>query len=423
MTVQQVRERLRLIGEYHEERRRKRTWTRRATALVAVAAMLVWIGYYTGLGWLYIIEAMLLSLLVVAFLLARWELRGVHACRTVTPYAFEGDTVSVRLVVENHSHRPKLLLELRDWFPASTPDSEEVIRLIEMLDERGRTTRSYQVQTYRRGRYTFGPVEIRSGGPFGILFATKRVAQPTPLLVYPAVEPLPHSFLDHATQQARQTLSRARLGDDQRFRSIRDFRSGDPRRWIHWRSSARLGRLVVKQFEKQQHTRLVLILDSEAGHALGYAKETTFEYVVRAASSLAYQAFEEGHTVELTWSSPEGIVYERPKDRWEALAHLAEVEPCSRIPFPRLLAHLELESLSDALVVALLPLPREQDVIALGTLQNAASKVLAVLADRESFDGSHPPVRPLAERLSSRDIGTYILARGRTITASLSRAV
>jgi len=423
MTIQRARERLRLLGEYSEERRRKRTWTRRATALAATSAMLVGVGYYTGLGWLYIIEAVLLSLLVVAFLLARWELRGVHAHRTVTPYSFEGDTVFVRLVVENHSRRRKLLLELRDRFPAAPPDSVEAIRLIEMLDAGGRAARSYQAQACRRGRYTFGPVEVRSGGPFGILFATKRVAQPTSLLVYPTVEPLPHSFLDHATIQSQQTLSRALVGDDQQFRSIREFRSGDPRRWIHWRSSARLGRLVVKQFEMQRQPRLILVLDSEVGHTLGHGRETTFEYVVKAASSLAYQAFEEGQTVELIWASRDGIIHERPKDRWEALAHLAEVEPHSLMPFPRLLTHLEAETLFDALVVALLPLPQEKDTIALDALRTRASNVIAILADRESFDGSHPPARTLAGQLISHGVDCYILTCGESISTSLSRAV
>ena len=63
MTVQEIRERLQRLGQYHEETRRKRMWTRRATALAATTAMLVWVGYYTGLGWLYVIEAVLLGLL------------------------------------------------------------------------------------------------------------------------------------------------------------------------------------------------------------------------------------------------------------------------------------------------------------------------------------------------------------------------
>jgi len=297
----------------------------------------------------------------------------------------------------------------------------EHILLIDLLEAGQKAVRTYQAECYRRGQYTFGPLEIRSGGPLGILFATRKFSQPTSLLVYPASEPVAHFALTQDAARPQPSRSGGRLGQDPRFRSIREFRSGDPRRQIHWRSSARLGRLVVKQFEVPDQPPLLLVLDTQAGHDQGQGKETSLEYVVKAAASLVQWAFDEGRSVELAWATDDGPAHHRPEDRWEALAQLAVVAANGQLAFPDLLSSVGEEVVADRALVVLLPLPRPEDVVALAELYQQGCQVTAVLADVASFTPGQPTTAPLVADLRARGIATYLLRQGESVAVSLAQ--
>jgi uncharacterized protein (DUF58 family) len=123
--------------------------------------------------------------------------------------------------------------------------------------------REYRGRLPQRGRYCVGPLQISTRFPFGLFRGTVLVDQVETLTVYPKLGRLTaawrsrHRESHEGTQRRRQ--GHARMSGD--FYGVREWQSGDSRRWIHWRSSARHNTLVVRQFEQQRHRDVAVLLD------------------------------------------------------------------------------------------------------------------------------------------------------------------
>ncbi len=111
----------------------------------------------------------------------------------------------------------------------------------------------------RRGVYELGPAEIRVSDPFGLLGFSRLFPEKTEVVVYPKTHPL-HGFpLRGGDMEAGSRGSRGQRGDE--FASLREYRRGDDRRHIHWKSVARTGELFVKEFSLEAPRRHTVALD------------------------------------------------------------------------------------------------------------------------------------------------------------------
>jgi uncharacterized protein (DUF58 family) len=127
--------------------------------------------------------------------------------------------------------------------------------------ERKRT--SYGVRLNRRGRYRFGPFVVSSRFPLGLVRRTVVVDQVDTLTVLPRLGRLtPRWTRLYQETHAGSRSSRQKVGTlEGDFHSLRDWRPEDGRRLIHWRTTARRGTPVVRQFERQQEQDLALLVD------------------------------------------------------------------------------------------------------------------------------------------------------------------
>ncbi len=127
----------------------------------------------------------------------------------------------------------------------------------------GETLRGfYQGLLPRRGCYHFGPLRVSTRFPLGLVRHSLLVDELNSLVVHPKLGVLTHDW----TQVRRQTASegkgvRQRGAAEADYYGLRDWRSGDSRRWIHWRSTARRGAPVVRQFEERRSRDLALLVD------------------------------------------------------------------------------------------------------------------------------------------------------------------
>jgi uncharacterized protein (DUF58 family) len=128
----------------------------------------------------------------------------------------------------------------------------------------GRDTqrRTYHGFLPRRGRYHFGPLTGSTRVPLGLVRHSRLLDQQESLVVHPRLGRLTHDW----TQVVRQTAAsgqevRRRGSSEADYFGLRDWRAGDDRRWIHWRSSARRGNLVVRQFDERRSRDLALLVD------------------------------------------------------------------------------------------------------------------------------------------------------------------
>jgi uncharacterized protein (DUF58 family) len=119
---------------------------------------------------------------------------------------------------------------------------------------------AYHGRLVKRGRYRLGPMRIHTRFPFGLFSRKITLDQFDTLYVYPRLGRLTRSWLArHRKALAGSDRRQRKPGPEGDFYGVREWRSGDSLRFMHWRSSARTGKLVVRQFE-QAHNRDVAIL-------------------------------------------------------------------------------------------------------------------------------------------------------------------
>ena len=115
----------------------------------------------------------------------------------------------------------------------------------------------------KRGRYRFRTLEVVTRSPFGLLERRVTISEPGELIVYPAVGRLTRRWhlVQRQATETRRGQRHDRSAQQQEYHGLRDYRPGDSPRWIHWRTTARLGEPMVKEFEQQNEQDLALLLD------------------------------------------------------------------------------------------------------------------------------------------------------------------
>ncbi len=122
---------------------------------------------------------------------------------------------------------------------------------------------NYHGRIGRRGRYRIGPLSVSTRFPFGLIRRTLTVADEQILYVYPKMGRMlaAWTMLAQPDRVGNQRSRQRRGSSDGEFHSLRDHRSSDSQRWIHWRTTARRNKLTVKQFEREQSQDLEILLD------------------------------------------------------------------------------------------------------------------------------------------------------------------
>ncbi|MHB1008372.1 MAG: DUF58 domain-containing protein [Propionibacteriaceae bacterium] len=153
----------------------------------------------------------------------------------------------------------------------------------------------FSIPARHRSVLTIGPVRSVKADPLGLMQRVKRWSDPVELFIHPRVVALSATstgFLRDVDGITTQNLS----SSDVAFHALREYVPGDDRRNIHWRTTARMGKLMVRQFEETQRSHLLLVLSTRAAD---YADPEDFETAVSSVASLAGQALREQRAVTL----------------------------------------------------------------------------------------------------------------------------
>lgn len=175
----------------------------------------------------------------------------------------------------------------------------------------------FTIPARHRSVLTIGPVRSVKADPLGLMQRVKRWSDPVELFIHPRVVALSASstgFLRDVDGISSQNLS----SSDIAFHALRDYVPGDDRRNIHWRTTARMGKLMIRQFEETQRSHLLLILSVRAED---YPDAEDFETAISGIASLAAQALREQRAVSLYIQS--GLVaYPSTPGLFDALSRL-----------------------------------------------------------------------------------------------------
>jgi uncharacterized protein (DUF58 family) len=263
-------------------------------------------------------------------------LRGLVVTRRLPRRVCAGEILTVSITAENRRQRLASWVvmvqdQLQRFNDASGQQSRSVRVLLPRIPVNQSCTAQYRTLIMQRGRYTFGPMQISTRFPLGLVQAITSHRDESSLLVYPKLGNLTPRWLQVVNSRLVGSQSEGRHqglmeGD---YYGLREWRTGDSLRWIHWRTSAKLGDLAVRQFEQQRNRDLALVLDlwqpdsptdqekARTELAISFMATAVTDLCRRGGSRLALCVA--GQDARY-WSGPAAVVLAE-----EVLDHLAEV--------------------------------------------------------------------------------------------------
>ena len=274
--------------------------------LVACIAVLAFFAGITGVHLAYTLAYVLLLLLVVAFLWSRSLAKRIRVTRESPKGTYMvGEAFEERFTARNTSglRLPYCEVYDRSKMPGYTPGR------VFSLSGSGSVTWVARGEFTHRGMHHFGPLEARLGDPFGLFPRRIRVAPASEVLVFPAIHPL-SGFAPQWTGTGAADVRRGRPVDvPPDVSSIREYAPTDGFSRIHWRSSARTGRLMSRAFDTGQSADLMVVLDMQRGVHAGSGVESTVEYAVSLAASVCHAAIRRGQAVGLVTNDRAGTAF------------------------------------------------------------------------------------------------------------------
>jgi uncharacterized protein (DUF58 family) len=251
----------------------------------------------TGNNILYLLFAMMLSLIVVAGLFSERMLAHLSATRSLPPRLFADTPTAYHIALTNGKRfMPAFSLRIRDGRGGRRLEAPEhrCPRL-----EPGRTIAIDSVVTFHdRGVHHLTGIEVTTTFPFGLFEKTLRVPAEAEPLVYPAIGTLGRTAGRTAAEDGPAGTLRGTAG----LSHLRDYQIGDDPRYIHWKHSARRAKLVVREPEREGARSLVLVFSNRLPPDPLPIHREWFEDGVRLTASLADGAIRDGWEVLMvTW--------------------------------------------------------------------------------------------------------------------------
>ena len=330
-----------------------------------------------------------------------------------------GDDVEERLTIRNLSTIPKPTLEVEDMTDLPGYSSGMAIS----LPTKGYRSWRTRMPARRRGVYTLGPVRVSNTDAFGIFRRERFYCDTEQLIVYPRTHYIPE-FAIPAADLSGDSSTRRRSHDlTPHASSVREYAFGDSISRIHWSSTARLGRLMSKEFDLGQSSDVWILVDLHRDVQAGELDESTDEYAVSIGASLSRKYLEAGLPVGLISQGDQR--YFLPADTGAGqfdriLEFLALSKAEGSVPLETMLAQEEQLWGYHSSLIVITPSNRPDWVIALRELMRRRVRVAAVLLDGASFDGFFNTV-DVIPHLYLAGIPPYLVRKGDDIPVALSQ--
>ena len=363
---------------------------KRAVSLLLGAILLFFLATNVQTGWLYVLSALLLGAFAAGWAIPTWGLRGLEVVRDGPDRVHQGEDAVVDVTVSNRRRGTRRGVLLRD------PHLEVTTLWVGTIRAGERVTLTTLRTSARRGVHEGGGVRVASSAPLGVAERRKTVTVRAPngaagssTLVLPRLIPLGSlPFIDPTNTTDLAIHSAPRRGQGPEYLGIREYRSGDSMRHVHWPSTARTGSVMVREFEQEQTRRLAVVVDASRDEG---ATWTPLDRVCCVAASVASAALAQGHGARLVtpsggedgddpgWAAPDVLFRAAQGEILERLALLKPGGP----PFVELIASLAegLDLRGVETVVLIFPTWRQNDADALPpAVQRLADRILRVVA-------------------------------------------
>jgi len=404
--------------------------TRRAWVFIIMGLGLYLLANQTQVGWVYVMSNIVAGLLLVAFIYSLGMLKHIEARRTFYNLSshspinslftndpilsnfqdentiftssdfYEDDPVEISIQFKRIRLKPAFLISGQEMCPFAPSEDRTQSFFVPSLF-RGRLLElSYQTICNRRGLYTFSAMKLHSKGPFSLFSTRRTLTIPSEILIYPRYHPLKRlRVLENRGFADKQVM---RVGAGSEVVGTREYRSGDSLRQIHWRSTARAGKLVVKEFLDSDQLSMAVVLDLSQQGNVGQGKFSTFETALRLAASFGYYATQQKIPFRLVGQSQRWKSPATPLSWWGTLNYLAKVENDGQESLATVLRNLS----QLPFVVVLISNPDISIGQELALLQRKGIQALAIFITPDRVSPSSAPAQS-SEGLEVKTVSPY----------------
>ncbi len=297
---------------------------------------------YEGLAYMVILIILMcgallgksnLLLLVFAFMAGPWIvngslcymlLRGIDATRCSPRHVMAGEPFSVEITVINSKRLlSSWVLTVMDRVQHT---HEQVLPrvLFTRVPARSQRTEHYQARLMHRGKYELGPIRVTTRFPLGLAERSLIIQEADEILVYPQVGELAPRWRrqsQNARELVQQSASQRGSYDDE-FHRIREYRTGDDPRAIHWKTSARQNELMVREYHQSREDDLTILLDLWTPTRASVANYQRAEYAISFAATVGYM-----HCLDARGSQLGISVLGHEVDEWSGVAGPFAIHP------------------------------------------------------------------------------------------------
>ncbi len=336
--------------------------------------------------------------------------------RTSGTWVTVGDMLEERFMLRNDSLAPVIWAEVRDLSTAPGYNASQVVA----CDSQGEYRWITKGECSRRGVFTLGPTEVHLGDPFGLFRVVLRYPETETIVVYPRVMHLPALDLPRGSASGRSRSSRRSFQQSLLAASVREYQPGDSLHVVHWPLSAHRGELMVKEFDTELSGNLWIILDLDAAVQVGTGEESTLEYGVILAASLASEFLRGGERRAVglaAFGAQESLLLPAPGQgqMWRILRALAGAAPSPAWPLRRVLTEVG-PTLGRGQTVAIITATMSSDwVPGLLPLARRGMSPAAILIDGASFAGRErcsEELNALRALLAEQGVPSHVIQQG-----------
>jgi hypothetical protein len=348
---------------------RTRQFTPVGQAVLAGLVLSAIVGLDTKQTMAYQAFTLLLAIVLIDMISSLFFRCRFSANRILPRFGSAGDSLEYRVVIQNQTGRTQHGLWLFENFEESYPGYHEFLTTSEPNEKKrnrfdrafgyyrwlwlisrkrqasakamklpslaphSETQTAFEIIPSRRGIIRLTGLTVARPGPLGLFYARKTVSLPQTAVILPKRYDLPPIGLSGSRRyQSGGVALASSVGDSEEFVSLRDYRPGDPLRKIHWKSWAKAGKPVVKEYQDEFFLRHALILDTfqDASYS------DTLEEAVSIAASLACQIQTQESLLDLMFVGTEAYCFTAGRGLAgtdKIIEILAGVVPCRDKPF------------------------------------------------------------------------------------------
>ena len=268
--------------------------TREGVIYLAAVFILVLAAVNTGNNLLFLILACLLAGILVSGVLSRMVLTGIEMKCDLPEHIFAGQPVLAEIELRNEKQIwPSFSLRVVGGTKSATGILTRPV-FFPYVSRISATRQKVELRFEKRGVYRQDAFGIRTRFPFGFFEKTRKVESNLEITVYPPVEPT-EQFYEVLPLLSGEMASHFR-GRGHELHSLREYQPTDSGRLVDWKVTAKSGRLMVREFAREDERRVMLVLDPFIGTFAVAEQVPRFERAVSLAACIAWH-FHEIHSV------------------------------------------------------------------------------------------------------------------------------